>query len=69
MDSTSQSGDKVDEVIFADGLGYSMDSETQGSEPRDSCWRAELVSLFSLLWPQTDSLGNCRNMTFRMLPF
>ena len=49
MDSIPQAEGKVDDVTgFADVFDSSMDSEAQGSEPRDSCWAAELVSFIGL---------------------
>ena len=48
MESISQIEEKVDDVTFADVFDCSTDSEAQGSEPRDSCWAAELVSFIGL---------------------
>ena len=57
MDSVLQAEGKVDDVTFADVFDRSMDSEAQGSEPRDSCWAAELVSFIDLR-SLAVSLGN-----------
>ena len=51
MDSVLQAEGKVDDVTFADVFDRSMDSEAQGSEPRDSCWAAELVSFIGAFDP------------------